>query len=383
MLTTRRFIAALLLPFALAAAGPRVRPTTNVAARWSLAIDSRDTAGPWLSVGRGLLYCVRGGHVIAVDLRSGHIRWRSHVAVESRPALGGATLYLPVARGIVALDARTGHELGRRDVARTPLLIGAGATAVAIVNHDGVRLLGFHDSLVPRWQRQLGAQWGRADTIGNETVLLWEVYGSRVMALDARNGDIAAATDAVEDYVGRDRRTLWFSVAGGGLKSLDLDTNRSTAMHNAIVRGAVRVEGPTAVAVVAGRLVSIDLRDSVQRPLHVDGRWVGGPADGTLFVARTDGTYAAPLAGGAPVRLAVDTSETRFLTATGRHAYFATNDGGIVAADLASRAPTRTLGSACRFVEGVRVTAQTALVHCDDARMRSRLYAFDLPAAAP
>jgi outer membrane protein assembly factor BamB len=388
MPTLARCLAALLLPIALAAAGPAARPAANVAARWSLTIDSRNAAGPWLSVARGLVYCVRDGHVVAIDLRTGRIRWRSNVAVESRPALGGDTLYLPIAHGVIALDSRTGRETGRRRFERTPTLLGAGSTAVAIVNverrgGESVSLFGFRDRLVPCWQRQLAAQWDRADTIGNATLLLWETTGTGVMALDAGNGDVAAATDGVEDYVGRDRRTLWFSVAGGGLKSLDLDTNRSAAVHNAIVRGAVRVEGATAVAVVSGRLTSIALPGGAQTPLRIVGRWVGGPSNGNIFVARSDGTYAQPLAGGKPIRLAVNTSDTRFLTATGRKAYFATNDGGIVAADLASLAPTRKFASSCRFVEGLRVTADSALVHCDDIRMRSRLYAFDLHASVP
>lgn len=132
------------------------------------------------------------------------------------------------------------------------------------------------DTLVPLWQRNLAGSWDRTDDIGRDIVLLWGA--DSVIALDARTGDAVAATDGVEEYIGRDCRTLWFSVAGGGLKSLDLNTNGTIAIHNRIVRGAVRVEGDTAVAVVDGRALGRrpGARDTL---VHCDD----GPSSSRLY----------------------------------------------------------------------------------------------------
>jgi hypothetical protein len=97
-----------------------------------------------------------------------------------------------------------------------------------------------------------------------------------------------------------------------------------------------------------------------------------------LFVSRQDGTYAVPLDGGKPVRLVTNTSDARFLTADGDRAFFLTNDGSIVAADLRSVRALVRWPAACSFVEGIHRIDGSALVHCDDANHVSHVYAFDL-----
>ena len=148
--------------------------------------------------------------------------------------------------------------------------------------------------------------------------------------------------------------------------------------HNSVVCGAVRVEGASAVAGIGGHLTRISLPGGEAERLPIDGRWVGGPADGTIFVAREDGTYAQRLSGGRPIRLVTGTSKSRILTSNGTSAFFARNDGSIVAVNLAAPAIATRLDTDCRFVEGVHVVRRGALVHCDDARSSSRLYAFGL-----
>jgi hypothetical protein len=206
-------------------------------------------------------------------------------------------------------------------------------------------------------------------------VLFWDDSAHAVHVVDPRTGDVVASTDGVNDYVGRDGRTLWFSVAGGGLKSLDLDTDASIAIHNTIVRGAVRVEGHVAVAVIDGRLSTIALPGGRVAALPVNGRWVGGPADGTIFIARSDGTYAQRLAGGKPVRVVIHTSKARFLTADGVSAFFATNDRMLVGVGLTHLTATAHIATACDFVEGVRTAGDVTLVHCDQGAT-SRLYGY-------
>ncbi len=118
---------------ALVGAAP-VAPA-GITQRWALAIDSRNS-GQWLSVRHGVVYCVRAAHVIAIDLASGRIRWASSQTVESRPAIGGRTIYAPVLSGIVALDTATGRELGRFRLPGTPEMLTTDSTAVAVVNAD-------------------------------------------------------------------------------------------------------------------------------------------------------------------------------------------------------------------------------------------------------
>jgi outer membrane protein assembly factor BamB len=378
-----------LLAALCALAGASPAPPAGTTQRWALAIDSRNT-GQWLSVRRGVVYCVRNAHVTAIDVATGHVHWASSEKVEGRPAIGGRTVFAPVPSGVVALDAATGRELGRFRLPGAPEMLTTDSTAVAVVNGDTHgRLLGFRDHVQPRWQREFIGSWGRPEDVGRSTILVWGgrsgddslpaafwESSAAVLALDATTGNAMAATDGVEDYVGRNERTLWFSVVGGGLKSLDLATNTSASIHNSIVRGAVRVEGATAVAVVDGHLTKISLPDGRQERLRIDGRWVGGPADQTIFVAREDGTYALRLSGGRPIRLVTNTAHTRFLTSTGKSVYFAVDDGCIVVANLDNPTLTTRLKTACRFVEGVHVIDRGALVHCDDARWSSRLYAF-------
>ncbi len=359
------------------AAGPR-----TVAARWVAAIDSRNV-DQWLSVRGTSIYTVRDGHVVAIDTHSGVTRWASREMVESRPAIGGGTVYAPVTDGIVAFDTSTGAVVGRRALDTTPVLLTAGATAIALVETPGgpgerahTVAYGFRDTLTSRWKRVLAPGWNNPADAGANVVLL--ANRTNVLALDAASGKAIAATDGVDTYVGRDGRVLWFSVAGGGIKGLDLDTNEAIAVHDRIVRGAVRVEGATAVAVIDGRLMRLTLPAGTTQPLPIDGRWVGGPARGMLFVSRQDGTYAVPLDGGKPVRLVTNTSDARFLTADGDRAFFLTNDGSIVAADLRSVRALVCWPAACSFVEGIHRIDGSALVHCDDVNHVSHVYAFDL-----
>jgi len=364
----------------LGALGAATAPTAS--ARWMAAIDSPNV-DQWLSVRGATVYAVRDGHVVAIDTHSGITRWTSREAVDSRPAVGGHTVYAPVRKGIVAFDASSGSVVGHLALDATPTLLTVGATALALVDTPGgpgerahAVAYGFQDSLTPRWKRVLEPGWKNPADAGGNVVLL--ANGANVLALDAASGDALAATDGVDTYVGRNNRVLWFSVAGGGIKGLDLDTNRAVAVHDSIVRGAVRVEGSTAVAVIAGRLMRLALPAGTTQPLPIDGRWVGGPARGIIFVSRQDGTYAVPLDGGKPVRLVTNTSDARFLTANGDRAFFLTNDGSVVAADLRSVRALVRWPTACSFVEGVHRIDGGALVHCDDAQHVSHLYAFDL-----
>lgn len=343
--------------------------------RWTVPIDSRD-ADQWLSVRGGTIYTLRRGHVVAIDERRGTTRWTSDMAVAGRPAIAGTSVYAPERSGLAVLSAATGAVIGHVRFAERPLLLTTDTIAVALFNApDGEMFAGFAGGVTPRWIRQIEGTFDRLDDAGDDLVLAFGSATTDVIAFDARSGDVAAATRGVDALIGRDRRWLWFSVAGGGLKGLDLDTNRTRVLHNDIIHGAVKVEGPTAVAVIDGRLSRIALPGGAVTSLRIDGRWVGGPAHGIIFVARSDGTYAVRLADRFTRRIVTKTADTRFLTSNGTSVFFATNDGSIVVADLARLRPLVRWPTRCTFVEGVQVTSDGALVHCDVGK-QSQLSAF-------
>ncbi len=344
--------------------------------RWMLPIDSRNT-DQWVSARANVIYTISNGHVVAIDAATGVTRWTSTAVVVSRPAIGGSTIYAPVPNGILALDAQSGVARGVMRVTGTPTLLTSDEMAVALVRGtDATIVLGLRDTLRPHWRRQFEPGWSRPFSAGFNVVVLYGSHSADVLALDSHTGNAVAAADGVDDYVGRDGRTLWFSVAGGGLKGLDLDKNTSVAIHDSVVRGAVRVEGKTAVAVIDGRLVKLALPSGAVQALPIHGRWVGGPIAGVIFVARSDGMYGLRLDGGKPSLLATNISDTRFLTAQNRRAFFQTNDGSIVVADTDTLKPIARWPTDCTFVEGVHLIADGALVHCDLKTMSTRLYAF-------
>lgn len=346
------------------------------AQRWHVAIDSRDT-DQWLSVRGGTIFTLRGGHVVAIDEQRGTTRWTSAMTVSGRPAIAGASVYAPQRSGMVVLATATGAVIGHVAFPDRPLLLTTDTMAVARINTTGgATFAGFAGGVNARWTHSIEGTFDRMDDAGEDAVLAFgQATTTDVVAFDARSGAVAAATHGVDALIGRDHRWLWFSVEGGGLKGLDLDTNRTRVLHNDIVRGAVKVEGSTAIAVIDGRLSRIALPGGAVTPLHIDGRWVGGPAHGTIFVSRDDGTYAVRLSDRFTKRLVTKTADTRFLTSSGLNVYFATNDGSIVVADLARLRPLVRWPTSCSFVEGVHVVAHGALVHCD-VGLTSRLYAF-------
>jgi len=122
-----RACALMALAFAVTAGSPRAQP--GVPTRWSVAIDSRDQAGPWLSVRHRTIYAVRDAHVVAIEIATGRIRWTSKDSIDSRPAIGGRTIFAAVVKGIVALDMATGRETGRLRSPQTPSLAICSACA--------------------------------------------------------------------------------------------------------------------------------------------------------------------------------------------------------------------------------------------------------------
>jgi hypothetical protein len=124
-------------------------------------------------------------------------------------------------------------------------------------------------------------------------------------------------------------------VIGGGIKGIDVDTTRTVVLHGSVLRGAARVEHGIAVAVVDGRLTRLDLVRGTTETLKVDGRWIGGPSAGRIFVERDDGVYVRSLAPDAhQFRVARYTGQARTVAASGPHGIIGMEDSRIFVVDL-------------------------------------------------
>jgi hypothetical protein len=197
-----------------------------------------------------------------------------------------------------------------------------------------------------------------------------------VLVLDAKNGNAVAQAAYVDSLIGADGRYLWFSVAGGGIKGLDLDTNRTIAVHGHVLPKGASVEHGRAVAVIDGRLHAIDVASNTDRKLHIDGRWIGGPIADKILIERGDGLYVQPLAANAKARrVARYTSESRIVAADRAIAYVGLANGEVIAVDMRAERTVQKISTPCRFYEGFTASGTTSIVHCDSDASHSRLVA--------
>ncbi len=383
----RRVLLALALAVTLpstvsAAAGPVNMPASRP--RWVTPIDSR-TTDQWLSESAGVVYGARNGRLVAIDLRSGGTRWIAPVAVIGRSASGGGFVAAPSANAVSFVDARNGRTVVTRPTGDDPGVASYSTGFVVTVPHAGgvtvARAFSFDGK--PRWTKQyrFGSDPRRIVSLGGDAVGLRG--RDAILVIDGRDGRGVAQTDGVEDLIGADGRYLWFNVVNGGIKGLDLDTNRSRALHGSIVKGAARVEHGVAVAVVDGRLQKIDLTrggddEAAVTSMHVDGRWVGGPAAGRIFLERGDGMYVRALGDRAKSRrVARYAGESRIVAVDGRRAMIGMESGTIYVVDVASGKQLAQIDTTCRAYEGFAASDGTTIVHCDDETHAAQLVAFD------
>ncbi len=347
--------------------------------RWTAAIDSR-TTDQWLSEADGAVYGPRGGKLVALDLRDGHERWRSAVEPTSKSAARNGAVVAPTKAGIVFLRSRDGAIVRSVRVGDAPIVAAAPSGFVSVTRTEtGVEARGWTFDGRPRWARRYRyAPFGTLLPLGGDAIGITVPGSGDLLAIDAKNGNAVASADGVDTLIGADGRYLWFNVVGGGIKGIDLDTNRSLALHGSIVRGAARVEHGIAVAVVDGRLTRLDLTRGTTEPLKIDGRWIGGPVAGRIFIERGDGVYVRDLAANArQQRVARYTGEARIVAAAGRLGMIAMEDGRIFVVDVARARRLATIETSCAAYEGFASSGNTMLVHCDDASHASQIVAFN------
>ena len=389
----RRVVAAAVMAATLAATVCAIAGPENVGAtrpRWVTPIDSR-TTDQWLSESAGVVYGARNGRLVAIDLRSGGTRWVAPVAVIGRSASGGGFVAAPSEHAVAFIDARNGRTIVTRRAGTHPG-VAAYSTGFVVVEavESGVNVVrGFAFDGTPRWTKRFTffADPERIVSLGGDAVGLRN--RDAILVIDGRDGRAVAQTDGVEDLIGADGRYLWFNVVNGGIKGLDLDRNRARALHGSIVKGAARVEHGMAVAVIDGRLQRIDLTrtddDNAINAMRVDGRWVGGPAAGRIFLERGDGMYVRALDDRAKAhRVAHYAGEARIVAVDGRRAMIGMENGTIFVVDVSSGRQLARIETRCRAYEGFAASGDTTIVHCDDEAHTAQLVAFDrLPIAVP
>jgi outer membrane protein assembly factor BamB len=364
-----RFVSALM---AFIAVGAVASPAPSAsAARWVAPIDSRDRPGDWVAVRDNVAYVARDGRVEALDLTDGHVRWSTRMAASNHIVARSKRVLVPVANGYVILDRATGAVTARRVMGANVEFAG---TTHFLMLHDETLLRGISDDGTRTlWERRLPVTDRFAQPVGDDAVGLFDTRRSTVLVIDAANGHAVASVDGVDELVGADGRYLWFNVRNGGIKGVDLRENRTVVVHDSIVRGAVRVEHGVAVAVLHGRLSVLDLRTGARpKPLHVIGRWIGGPVDGRIFLERSDGLYEQALDSAKTARVARYTGQSRIVTSDGRHAFVGLEDGQIFTIDVADAREIGETQTSCRAYEGFKVLSAQAFVHCDDASARSQ-----------
>jgi len=302
--------------------------------RWVTPIDSR-TTDQWLSESAGIVYGARAGRLVAIELRSGGTRWIAPVTVIGRSASGGGFVAAPSANAVSFIDARNGHVVAARRIGANPGVASYSNGFVAVTAAGAVatvaRAFSFDGS--PRWEKTFafGADPQRIVSLGGDAVGLRG--RDAILVIDGRNGRGVAQTDGIDDLIGADGRYLWFNVVNGGIKGLDLDRNRSRALHGSIVKGAARVEHGMYVR-------ALDDRAKARR------------------VARYSG-------------------ESRMVAVDGPRAMIAMDSGTIYVVDVASGRQLAQIDTRCRAYEGFAVSGTTTIVHCDDETHAAQLVAFD------
>jgi outer membrane protein assembly factor BamB len=365
-----------LLAILLLAALPAA--ATGVAPRWVVPIDSR-TTDQWLSAHSGVVYGARSGKLVALDLRTGRVRWSAAVAPWTKSAASRDAVAAPTESTLVFLRARDGHVVRRVAVGMSPIVAGAPSGFVSVTRtRTGVEARGWTFDGRPRWTRHFrSAPFGTLLPLGGDAIGLTVSGSGDLLAIDASNGHALASADGVDSLIGADGRFLWFNVIGGGIKGVDVNTTRTVVLHGSVVRGAARVEHGIAVAVVDGRLARLDLVRGTTDTLKIDGRWIGGPSAGRIFVERGDGVYVRDLTPGArQYRAARYTGQARIVAADGRTAMIGMADGRIFVVDVTRARSLVTIGTPCAAYEGFASSGETTLVHCDDRANVSKLVAF-------
>lgn len=189
-------VAAALLPGAATAqtrSGPSAAappPSTwlPVATRWTAALPA-PAAAPPTAGGERLFAVLFDGRVAAVSLVDGSALWQIEQPVSGRPAAGGGLVHVPTPSGLLALDARTGAvrwQAALEAPVSAPLLWKAGWLIAAL---EGGVLLALHAGNGGTvWRQVVDGGVGVRPTIGGDRLYV-PLDGGRIVVLDLLTGN--------------------------------------------------------------------------------------------------------------------------------------------------------------------------------------------------
>ena len=341
---------------------------------WTIGVDSRST-DQWLAEAPGSVFATSHGNLIAIDSATGNLRWKSTLQAQGAPAVRRTVRCSRDAWR--ARVSRFGSGSTRRVLSgvNTTSLAGSPSTVVAFDNQTS-RLCGLSAA-----RQRRGAEISAYTTeMGRSSD--WAVISSPFLQMpagryfDAANGRAVAAAADADTLVGSDGRYVWFTVREGGVKGLDLDTNRTFVMHNQIERGQVHCRTRSRGGRSRWAPALIDLQTQQSSQLHIDGRWIGGPVDGKIFIERGDGLYLQSIDPACEEHFALQRTRAKraMSRATDRsdtwaprrhHARHRSGAGPALA----------PFATGCNFYEGVTASGKTTVVHCD-AGTQSQLVGF-------
>jgi outer membrane protein assembly factor BamB len=301
-------------------------PTDGVAIRWKrqIEVDVGAAFGVPPVVADGRVYAV-GRELLAVDARSGEVRFRAAVDARSAPAVAGArayrspTLALNRLEGVAGLGADGGLGVLGRRVGTTRWTAGGSGSdpfggqpiRTPPVVADGTVLVARNGRLVAVDASDGTVRWRNRGDSPRPAVadgLVYTVdYPNTLRGYDLRSGDLRR-TETLPDPA------LSVTVGPGGpilgvrdgLVALSAEGKRRWRFQPADlsrVRGAVAVDGKRAYAGFDGEdgatLVAVDLADGSERwrsPAAPEREPYFAPpavADGTVYVPGEDERLAA------------------------------------------------------------------------------------------
>jgi outer membrane protein assembly factor BamB len=278
--------------------------------RWRA--DIADAIYSSAAVVAGIAYvCTDNNQVVAVDVRSGDVRWRSDEAgLYSSPAVAGGLVYAGDVDGsskpggrLAALDAATGALRWafetNGDVYGSPVVAG---DAVYVEDDTGILYALDTASGGERWQAQIASEAGGDPAVAGDTVYIGALDTGDLLALDAATGAERWRLDLGDGTLSTP------SVAGGtvyttGARLLDEDTAEGVLVAADAATGADRwrveldawsssspavVDGTVYVGDVSGQLYAFDAETGAERWRTRVGPYVSfsspGVADGVVYV---------------------------------------------------------------------------------------------------
>lgn len=151
------FFAALLALWQAAAAVPPTPAAPALDPRWVVTFDSPPAASPGYDASTAYIP-LKGGHLVAVNLDRGTVRWRLDVVTPFTPATGEGLVFTVSEQTIEARDAQSGDVRWRTPLpggAAVPLYYDTGWLLASTTSGDLAAMRASDGTVM--WRRQLGS----------------------------------------------------------------------------------------------------------------------------------------------------------------------------------------------------------------------------------